>query len=132
MTQKWVVFQRHKLKYRLKWLLVFFSSTVLQYTKYIVRYAQIHTYFLKPTVTAQGKTLKGQRNLCFIHILGPVLSCPVKEFDHDLCVYDLDYIKVLLYKSITLYEEKDESPRHIRAIGMSENLGGGQVVMQWA
>ena len=54
--------------------------------------------------------------------LGPVLSCPVKKFDHDLCVYDLDYIKVLLYKSSTLYEEKDESPRQRRALGMSENM----------
>ena len=63
--------------------------------------------------------------------MGPVLSCPVKEFDHDLCVYDLDYIKVLLYKSSTLYEEKDEGSRQSRALGMSENPGGrgeGQVV----
>ena len=57
--------------------------------------------------------------------MGPVLSCPVKEFDHDLCVYDLDYIKVLLYKSSTLYEEKDEGPRQRRALGISENSGEG-------
>ena len=56
--------------------------------------------------------------------MGPVLSCPVKEFDHDLCVYDLDYVKVLLYKSSTLYEEKDEGPRQSRAIGLSENRRG--------
>ena len=56
--------------------------------------------------------------------LGPVPSFPVKKFDHDLCVYDLDYIKVFLYKSSTLYEEKDESSRQNRALGMSENLEG--------
>jgi hypothetical protein len=41
--------------------------------------------------------------MCLIHILGHVLSSQDKEFDHDLCVYDLDYVKVLLYKSSTLY-----------------------------
>ena len=57
--------------------------------------------------------------------MGPVLSCPVKEFDHDLCVYDLDYIKVLLYKSSSLYEEKAEGRGHSRALEISENPRGG-------
>ena len=72
------------------------------------------------------KRTKKPVSYMYIHILGPVLSCPVKKFDHDLCVYDSDYIKVLLYKSRTLYEEKDESPRQSKALGTSENPGGGE------